>query len=142
MTCTPLPRLCWPCREPDDVLDYAFDVSAALADVTDSVTSASVSIMPSGPGELTVSELSVAGGVATFWLSGGVAGRAYAVRIEVSTGGGRTFEWLPGIAVDPALATYPVPPPPDPGFGPALAWGPFASLDFSAVVNSGLFPLL
>jgi hypothetical protein len=109
--------------EPDDVLDYALDVSGPLLDSGgDSIASASVSVAPSGIGELSVQSIDVEDPIITAWLSGGVAGRHYTVRIEATTDGGRTFEWLIGLRIDPELATYPMPRLDSPHFGDAVTW--------------------
>lgn len=115
------PSLRWPMAEPDEALDYSLDVSALLSDVGDTIASASLAVSPSGAGELAASDLTVAGGIITGWLSGGVAGRRYTARIEAVTGT-RTFEWLVGLRIDPALATYPLAAAPSSGFGTVLTW--------------------
>ena len=102
----------WPFAEPDDALDYALDATAALAEVTDTIVSASASVFPSGAGELTPSQLSfTAAGVLTVWLSGGVAGRTYFVQLNATTAAGRTFSWYVKLPIDSRLAANPIPPP-------------------------------
>lgn len=134
--CPVQPSLGWPMAQPDEVLDYSLDVSALLSDVDDTITSASLAVSPSGAGELTASALAVQGGVITVWLADGVAGRRYLIRVEAITAGGRTFEWLIGLSIDPALATWPPTAAPSPAFGTVLTSGG-ASLDFSNPDNSG-----
>ncbi len=116
------PLLVWPTAQPDDLLDYALDATAPLADVADSIVSASLAIMPSGTGELQASALSVAGPLVTLWLGGGVAGRTYLVRLDVKTVGRRTFSWIVRLPVSADLAAIPPPPAAVPGFGTAMLW--------------------
>lgn len=82
--------------------------------------------------------LDVAGRIITAWLTGGVAGRSYAARIEASTDGGRVFEWFVGLLIDPTQAANPLASAPSPGFGTPVTWGYSPTLDFSNSDNSGL----
>lgn len=104
----PLP-LSWPGKDPGDVLDYEFDISAALiGNEGDSLASASVTSSPAGPGDLVVNSLSGDGAVLVLWLAGGVAGTTYTLRLTVTTATGRVLEravLLPVLALaDPAPA--------------------------------------
>jgi hypothetical protein len=120
--CPVQPMLQWPMAGPDEVLDYSLDVTAQLADVGDTIAYATISVSPSGTGELAVGALNVLGNVITAWLSGGVAGRNYLVRIEITTNAARTFQWMIGLLMDPELAGYPLAVPPSLGFGPLTTW--------------------
>jgi hypothetical protein len=117
-----LPLLRWPLAEPEDVLDYSIDVSLLLADVADTIVAAEAAVAPSGSGELAGSNLSVAGGVITLWLAGGVPGRDYVIQVSCVTAAQRGFGFRIALAVDNALAAEPGPPP-SPGFGAPLLWG-------------------
>jgi hypothetical protein len=88
-----VPPMVWPAKDPGDVLDYQFDISAALAgDPTDQLSAVSVTIVPSGaPGDLAVGSILARGPVAVLWLSAGQAGYLYAVQISVSTVKGRVI---------------------------------------------------
>jgi hypothetical protein len=111
----------WQSATPSDALDYAIDATAAIQG--DLIASLSVAIAPSGAGELTVSAASAILNVVSFTLSGGTAGRLYAVRLDVVTELGRTFSWLAYLPVTDATATN-VPPPPAPvaDFGTPATW--------------------
>jgi hypothetical protein len=98
----PLPRgvppsdlspLVWPAKDPGDVLDYEFDITAALAgDPTDQVSSVTVSVQPySGAADLTVGQTVALGAVAVIWLSSGQVGTTYAVSVSVGTLKGRVI---------------------------------------------------
>ncbi len=115
----PLP-IRWPTKQPDEVLDYFLDASAMMSEVSDTISAASISISP--PAELAVQAFTAnrATNMLTVWLSGGVPGRAYKVRIELNTAGSRTFEWIISLLVSSALATYPLPTP-APGFSAVTA---------------------
>lgn len=109
----------WPTKMPIDVSDYAFDFYGEMTDL-DTITSVALDISPSGEGELQASSLSITRNVLTVWLSEGVAGRAYTVRLVVNTDAGRTFGTLISIGIDATFAPYPSVPPPSTDFGPVL----------------------
>jgi hypothetical protein len=86
----PIATLRWPDKDPADVLDYALNWSdqLALTSPADTISSATWTV-PSG---LTAGVQSVLGGVATIWLSGGVAGTDYTITCRIVTAGARTLE--------------------------------------------------
>lgn len=71
-------------KDPDATLDYAVDWAAWLPDA-DTIT-VSEWIVPVG---LTLTDQSLAGTVATAWLSGGVDGTMYRVTNRITTLAGR-----------------------------------------------------
>lgn len=99
----------WPAKDPNDVLDYQFDISAALVgNQGDGISSLDVSIAPNDPGDLVLNGCSTDGAAAVLWLAGGQAGATYTVTLTISTTAGRTLSrsvLLPVIA----LASPPVP---------------------------------
>ncbi len=105
----PLP-LTWPGKDPADVLDYEFDISAALlGNDGDQIASVAVTASPSGPGDLVVNSVAADGAVLVFWLSGGAVGTTYVLQVTVVTQAGRTVGralLLPVIAL--ATTTAPV----------------------------------
>ena len=115
------PKLVWPTSEPDDVLDYVLDMTAALADVGDTLTSVTAAVAPSGVGELTPSQLSFSEGVITLWLSNGVAGRLYVIEINAFTTDSREFSFYVELPISLDTAIVPSPPPPSPGFGTPIS---------------------
>lgn len=106
----------WPPGQPDDVLDYALDASAALIDVGDAISVASACVAPYGTGELSINSISFYGDVITIWVSGGVAGRMYTVNINVTTTAARDFSWYIRLPMSSELASYPLSTPPSPGY--------------------------
>jgi hypothetical protein len=124
------PTLTWPVKEPDAYLDYSYDASDDVGSAaigtssvsTDAIGTFSVSIAPSGAGELVADNLSISGSVITLWLAGGVAGRDYVVKIDGTCQSGRVFSWCIGLAMDPLLARYPLAVPPSAGFGAPVSW--------------------
>jgi hypothetical protein len=114
-------KLVWPTSEPDDVLDYKLDMTAALADVGDTLTSVTAAVAPSGTEELTPSRLSFSGGVITVWLSHGVAGRLYVIQINAFTAANREFSFYVELPISLDTAITPSPPPPSPGFGTLIS---------------------
>ena len=87
-----LPSLAWPAKDPADVLDYEFDISAALAgNAGDAIASVAVTVSPNAAGDLAVSGIAADGAVAVLWLSGGQAGTVYTVQLTIATLSGRTI---------------------------------------------------
>ncbi len=99
--------LAWPAKDPADVLDYQFDVSAALAgSPNDSIASVAAAVTPGAVGGLTVLSTAVDGSKAILWLSGGTAGTVYTVQILVIMNSGRTISrsvLLPVMALNPLV---------------------------------------
>jgi hypothetical protein len=82
----------WPAKDPADVLDYEFDLSAALeGDAGDVITSLGVVVSPDGVGDLVVNSVSADGAVVVLWFAGGQVGTVYTVRITATTQNGRTI---------------------------------------------------
>ena len=111
----------WPTAQPDDILDYALNVTAALADVGDTIVTATVCAAPSGFGELAINSIAFSGGLITVWLAGGVAGRVYYVNINAYTTAGREFSWFVRLAISAILAINPIPPPTNPGYSTPIS---------------------
>jgi hypothetical protein len=86
----PIAALRWPDKDPADVLDYALDWSdqLSLTSPADTISSATWTV----PAGLTAGAQSVLGGVATIWLSAGVAGTDYTITCRIVTAGARTLE--------------------------------------------------
>jgi hypothetical protein len=86
----PIATLRWPDKDPADVLDYALDWSdqLSLTSPADAISSATWTV----PAGLTAGVESVLGGVATIWLSAGVAGTDYTITCRIVTAGARTLE--------------------------------------------------
>jgi len=115
-------NLIWPTKEPGEDLDYQIDATSKIADSADAIISASVTVAPSGTGEMVATQIVVTGSFITVWLSGGIAARVYQVNVQVVTAAGRTYEWPVIIPISADLATYPVIPPVSEGFGAAATW--------------------
>lgn len=100
--------LSWPAKDPDDVLDYELDISAALAGHdSDSIASIDVVIAPSGDNELTLRSSAADGAVAVLWFAGGSVGTVYSVQVTIGTAAGRTIGraiYLPVLALVSAAA--------------------------------------
>jgi hypothetical protein len=101
------PPLVWPVKDPGDVLDYVVDLTDALAgDPTDSAATVTVAIYPDNTGDLALQSSGTEGDLAILWLSGGIAGTAYAVTVVIGTTNGRNFSRTISLPVA-ALATPP-----------------------------------
>jgi len=76
-------------KDPDAVLDYAFDWTEWLADSPAETISSHTVTVSTG---LTKDSDSEADGVVTIWLSGGTAGNKYNVACKIVTDQSRTEE--------------------------------------------------
>lgn len=74
-------------KDPDAVLDYAFDWTDWLED-GETISSHTVTVETG----LTKDSDSESSGVVTVWLSGGTADETYTVACKITTNGGRTDE--------------------------------------------------
>ncbi len=82
--------LCWPVKDPSDVLDYVLDASPALLGAEgDGIVTLDVQIAPLETGGLVLNSTSVDGDRAVLWISGGVAGHVYSVTLGLGTTNGR-----------------------------------------------------
>jgi len=109
----------WPIAEPNENLDYYFDASAPLVQTNDAISLVSISVKPSGTGELQPTFLSVEGTlIVDVWFSQGVPGRVYTVKIDVTGNSNRVYSWLVTLPIDIRYAIPPIPFAPNPGFGP------------------------
>jgi hypothetical protein len=99
--------LSWPAKDPADVLDYQFDIAAALAgNEGDGIASVTAEVSPAGTGDLSVTSVAADGTVAILWMAGGRNGVIYTVEINVSTLAGRTVNravFLPVVSLAEGL---------------------------------------
>lgn len=131
MSITAIEELEWPDRNADEVLDYLWDLSddliaASGSTPAETITAASANIMPSGSGEMTIAGHSppvyAQNNGVVVWLTGGVPGRIYIVRMTANTDQGRTYEGLITIRVNSVLAATPIADPPSMDFGTPVTW--------------------
>lgn len=88
---TPAP-LAWPAKDPADMLDYEFDISAALlGNKGDLIATLDAKITPSALGDLTLASMAADGAIAVFWFGQGQVGTIYVVQITITTQSGRTI---------------------------------------------------
>jgi len=71
-------------KDPAEVLDYTFDWSAYLADITDTITSVAFEVVGA-----VIDSSSHTTTSATAWVSGGVAGSTATVTCAIETAEGR-----------------------------------------------------
>lgn len=110
--------LAWPAKDPDDVLDYQFDIAPALTGTawsapdgpsTDAVATLDVAIEPSEPGDLALASAAADGARCVLWLVGGQAGTTYTVTLRIGTQAGRTLSRsvrLPVLALSVPTPTH------------------------------------
>jgi hypothetical protein len=86
MSCERKAELFWPDHDPDDQLDYDLDFTDALP-ATDAITLAVTNISPVTASPLTevTTTIDPGGKIVTVWLSGGLAGTSYEVRVTATT---------------------------------------------------------
>jgi hypothetical protein len=114
----------WPLSQAGELINYFFDISAAINTSAGTVTSIGVSVQPSGTGELQIRSVTYSGGLISVFVSDGIAGRVYKIRADVILSSGAVFSWvltLP-MGVDAVINNPPVPP--NPGFGAVVYWPP------------------
>ena len=119
-------ELDWPDKNPDEVLDYAVFLGDDL-ETGENAVGAMVQIKPSGDGELCVAGHSppiYADGTPqlVIWLSGGVPGRIYLLKVDVATDQARTYEYLITLKMGDVLAKYPQPCVTGTDFGVPVTW--------------------
>lgn len=107
----------WPNKLPEAVLDYALDIVQTIDPTTDTISSVSFAIAPSGAGEIVASGLTFVDQTISVTLTGGVPSRIYTYKVLVTMTDSRIFEFLVYQGIPPGLPGYPVPVPPSPGFG-------------------------
>ena len=84
--------LTWPAKDPSDVLDYEFDIEAALiGNQGDSIATVTVVVVPNGSGDLTVNSVAADGSSVVLWFADGNAGTVYSVQMTITTTNGRTI---------------------------------------------------
>jgi hypothetical protein len=135
----PLAPSWWPPKRQGASLDYSLDISAAVDPAQDFIFFAQASVAPSGLGELALSDLQMSELTLTLTTTGGQPGRIYTIKLDVTMGDGRVYEFLVYQGTPPGLRGFPTPPPPTPGFStPIQVNRPAPSLNFSKSTNSGL----
>jgi hypothetical protein len=85
--------LCWPSKDPGDILDYQLNIGPALiGNEGDSIESADIAVSPSQPGDLSLDNITADGYKVVIWLSGGQAGVTYIITVRVALTSGRTLQ--------------------------------------------------
>lgn len=78
----------WFIKDPDAVLDYAFDWEEYWLESGETIASHTITVQTG----ITKDSDSESDGIVTVWLSGGTAGSTYEVACEIVTTNGRTDE--------------------------------------------------
>jgi hypothetical protein len=88
------------------------------------IATLSAEVAPSGSGELTLNAMTVDlfANTLTLEVSGGQSTRIYSILFIAALQDGETIEWIIYQGIAPGLCGYPVPVPPNPGYGAALVW--------------------
>jgi hypothetical protein len=114
-------ELKWPEKQTLDALDYACDMTGDLVS-GETITDIAVSVKPSGTDELNVQSVALQGNVIVVWLTGGVGGRGYLVRIDVTTSAERVFDVLAVLPMSRILMPFPVPEPTSQDFSEPITY--------------------
>lgn len=119
----------WPVKEVGDVLDYSLELADEV-EPGDQIAQVLAAIAPTGAGELVIDgnpggeQVYVSlGNVIVLWLSDGVAGRTYEVRLLVYMVSGRIFDIYIELPMSRIRQVYPQPDPPNPGYSAWTVWG-------------------
>lgn len=81
----------FPDKDPDEVLDYQIDWSAAL-DEGDEIATSAWSIATDPDTMLVIDSDTLAASTTTVWLSAGTIGKRYVLLNRITTVGGRTMD--------------------------------------------------
>jgi hypothetical protein len=80
----------WPAKDPNDVLDYAVDISAAVAgDDGDSVVAVTATSSPDATGDLVLNSVAMDGTQVIVWCAAGNSGTIYTVTLAITLASGR-----------------------------------------------------
>ncbi len=102
------PILSWGPKDPQDVLDYEFDIGSALTgNPNDVISSVNITVSPQNPGDLIVNSVATDGSTIILWLAAGQAGTTYAVTLLITMVSGRTIQRTPLLPVIPLSTTTP-----------------------------------
>jgi hypothetical protein len=125
----------------DDLRDYTYDASSLMAGLSDVIIAASVSVSPSGIGELSVYSVSSDGNGITAWLTGGVPNRVYTIKYTATTAAGRIFDWRARLPIYPLVSINGAALPLVNDFGAAVVWNNFNDIvtenDFMLMTEHG-----
>lgn len=82
----------WPAKDPDDVLDYQFDISPALiGNDGDGIATLDVTARPDQAGDIEITKVTADGPRAIIWAAGGQPGSVYTITISITTVSGRAI---------------------------------------------------
>ena len=82
----------WPLKDPNDTLDYQFNIAPALiGNDGDTISTLDISISPSATGDLALTSALADGARAVLWLASGQSGTIYTVTLTIGTQAGRTI---------------------------------------------------
>jgi hypothetical protein len=82
----------WPLKDPNDTLDYQFNIAPALiGNDGDSIRTLDISINPSATGDLALASALADGARAVLWLASGQSGTIYTLTLTIGTQAGRTI---------------------------------------------------
>lgn len=82
----------WPAKDPDDVLDYQFDIApAVIGNDGDGIATLDVTARPDQPGDIEITKVIADGPRAVIWVAAGQPGSVYTITISITTVGGRAI---------------------------------------------------
>ena len=137
-------RLIFPDKQVLDALDYSLNLADPTFPVLppgDTLSTLTVTVKPSGTGELTPLRCYAIDSVITAWLDLGVAGRDYLIRYLATTSQGRTFDLIAELSMSALLEITPIPAAPSDDWSTSVYWQS-DRLDFSIPSNSAYYPVI
>lgn len=117
-------------------LDWTLTIPCAIDPAVDFIQSASLTVAPSGTGELVIANLTISGDEMTWTASGGQPGRLYTFKALVTMTNDRVFEFGMAQLTTRLLVTDAAQPIPSAGFGAPIVWTYLPSMDFTNLRNS------
>jgi hypothetical protein len=104
-----------------EVKPYRFEISPLDQQL---LTGLSMSVAPSGTGELVICALGYGAGILTFTAAGGQPTRCYTLLLSAARSDGMVSEYLLKVRVNPVLRVDRPQVPPSIGFGTPAIWSP------------------
>lgn len=82
----------WPAKDPDDILDYQFDIApAVIGNDGDGIATLDVTARPDQAGDVEITKVTADGPRAIIWVAGGQPGLVYTITISITTVSGRAI---------------------------------------------------
>jgi hypothetical protein len=82
----------WPAKDPEDVLDYQFDIAPAVTgNDGDGIATLDVTARPDHAGDIEITKVTADGTRAIIWVAGGQPSIVYTITMSITTVSGRSI---------------------------------------------------